>query len=221
MLKINLVLLLLLGVFISGCASKQPDYPVYIGEKINRIAILPPQRIGEDKPGTITCTLSEKDFDADVTTKDQGRIINDMLLKALKDDKRFFEVSDSRCYSYFGSIIRENVKSTHLRIIQEMGKELNAEAVLYTRLFRFVEREGGSYGANKPASVALSIHLIRVSDGSILWRYTFDETQKALTDNILDLDLYRKAGFKWLSATELAAYGIANSVDNLNRFLPK
>lgn len=221
MLKINFFLALLLVVFIAGCASKQPDYPVYSGDKINRIAIIPPQRIGEDKVGTITCTLSEKDFDAEATTKEQGRMINDMLLKAFKDDKRFFEVSEGNCYSYVNSIIRENVKSSHIRIIQEMGRELNVEAILYTRLFRFVEREGGSYGANKPASVALSMHLIRVSDGAILWRNTFDETQKAITDNILNLDLYRKAGIKWLSASELAAYGIANAVEDLNRFLPK
>jgi len=221
MLKINIILLLLFCSFISGCASKQPDYPVYTGEKINKIAILPPQRTGEDKVGSITCTLSERDFDAEPTTKEQGRIINDMLVRAVKEDKRYFEVSDSKCYSYFNAIISENIKSTHIRIIQEMGRELNADAILYSRLFRFVEREGGSYGANKPASVALSIHLIRVSDGAILWRNTFDETQKALTDNILDISLYKKAGIKWLSASELAAYGIANAIDDLNRYLPK
>jgi ABC-type uncharacterized transport system auxiliary subunit len=221
MLKINLILLLLFCSFISGCASKHPDNSVYSGEKINKIAILPPQRIGEDKVGTITCTLSERDFDAEPTTKENGRLINDMLIKALKDDKRYFEVSDSKCYAYFNAIIQNNVKSSHIKIIQEIGKELNADAILYTRLFRFIEKEGGSYGATKPSSVALSIHLIRVSDGSLLWHKTFDETQKALTDNILDISLYKQAGLKWLSASELAAYGIANAVDDLNRFLPK
>ncbi len=54
-------------------------------------------------------------------------------------------------------------------------------------LFRFEERIGSSLGVEKPASVAFDLHLFRLRDGVRVWDGKFDETQKPLFDNLLQI----------------------------------
>ena len=42
-------------------------------------------------------------------------------------------------------------------------------------VYRFRERKGVSYTVEQPASVAFEIHLLRVSDGALVWRGSFDK----------------------------------------------
>ncbi|MGZ3634670.1 MAG: hypothetical protein ACXWMO_02035, partial [Syntrophales bacterium] len=52
------------------------------------------------------------------------------------------------------------------------------------------------------------IHLIRVSDGVIVWRGIFDKTQISLMENLLQIASFIKEGGKWVTAKELAAEGM-------------
>lgn len=216
-----LLFFIVIPLLISSCANKIADKRVYKGEPLQKIAILPVQRLSEDKVGTINCPITDRYFDAYPTNQENANTLNKLIAKYLSHDPRFFTVSNEKCYLYFNAIINENIKSNHINIIKEIGKEVNADAVLYSRLYRVIEREGGSYGATKPASVAFSMHLIRIPDGEIIWKYTFDETQKSVLDNILDLDLYRKTGIKWLTSEELMEYGVSLSIQELFSFIPK
>jgi len=91
---------------------------------------------------------------------------------------------------------------------------------LYGKLYRFRERIGTPYAAKTPASVAFSLILVRVADGAVLWRYSFDKTQEALTSNLLDWRFYKKQGMRWVSAEELAFYGLEQAVKELEQMLP-
>ncbi|MBW2097245.1 MAG: hypothetical protein JRG77_00265 [Deltaproteobacteria bacterium] len=118
------------------------------------------------------------------------------------------------------SMLAADIKASRLRLIQAFGKELKVDAVLYGKLFRFEDRIGGEYAVKSPASVGFTLQIIRVSDGAILWRNTFDETQQSLMENILKAGLYRKTGMRWLTAAELANYGINQAVGELKNLLP-
>lgn len=220
-MRIYGILVLIISILITSCATKTIEKKVYKGEPLEKIAILPVQRQSEDKVGVVNCPITDRYFDASPTTQENANTLNKLISKYLSHDPRFFTVSNEKCYLYFNAIINENIKSSHLKIIKEIGKEVNADAVLYSRLYRVIEREGGSYGATRPASVAFSMHLIRISDGEILWKYTFDETQKSVLDNILDLELYRKTGIKWLTSEELMDYGVSLSIQNLLSFIQR
>ncbi|NIM98574.1 MAG: hypothetical protein GTO24_10985 [candidate division Zixibacteria bacterium] len=63
-------------------------------------------------------------------------------------------------------------------------------------------------GAESPASVAFAVYLIDVASGKLLWTGKFSETQRTLSDNVLDTWAFVKKGAKWLSADELASYGV-------------
>lgn len=96
-----------------------------------------------------------------------------------------------------------------------LGRELNADFVMVAHLFRFEQRVGSSIGVEKPASVAFDLHLIRIRDGARVWDGTFDETQKALFDNLLRAGSFFKEGAKWVTAEELSAVGMDKVLKNL------
>ncbi|NIA08384.1 MAG: hypothetical protein GWP10_01075, partial [Nitrospiraceae bacterium] len=107
-----------------------------------------------------------------------------------------------------------------LHLIQAFGRELKADAVLYGKLFRYEDRIGKKYGVKRPASVAFTLYLISVKDGAVLWHTTFDETQQPLMENLFKAKLYKKSGMHWLTARELANYGLTEATNELKDLLP-
>jgi hypothetical protein len=75
-------------------------------------------------------------------------------------------------------------------------------------VWRYRERVRDEWESQKGASVAFEIYLIEVPSGKTVWRAKFDETQRSLTDNVLGAKLLLKKGAKWISADELARYGV-------------
>ena len=63
-------------------------------------------------------------------------------------------------------------------------------------------------GVESPASVAFAVGLIDVASGKMLWEATFDKTQRSLSEDIRDAPAFFKEGAKWLTAKELARYGV-------------
>jgi len=77
-------------------------------------------------------------------------------------------------------------------------------------VWRYEERGGGPAGSFSPASVAFAVYLIDVTSGRMVWNGSFNETQRSLSDNVLDTWAFMKKGAKWLSAAELARYGVGD-----------
>lgn len=89
----------------------------------------------------------------------------------------------------------------------ESGRVLNVDGVLVCFLYRYSERVGSRYAAQEPASVAFDIYLLRTADGRIMWTGRFDETQRALSENLLEINKFMKRK-GWISAADLAAAGL-------------
>jgi hypothetical protein len=106
------------------------------------------------------------------------------------------------------SLLPEN-EMTQTALLRSIYKELKCNAVLVTSLSRYVQRVGGDYGVDSPASVAFSMKLFDTSDGSLIWSATFDETQQSFMSNIMSAHKY---GLKWLTAEELATLGIEEKI---------
>jgi hypothetical protein len=95
-----------------------------------------------------------------------------------------------------------------LRSAIQLGKELNVDFIFVGFLFRFEERIGSRIGADKPASVSFDVHLLRVKDGKRVWDGKFDETQQALSENLLKIGSFVRRGGAWLKAEELSSVGM-------------
>lgn len=89
----------------------------------------------------------------------------------------------------------------------------DAHAFLFGCIFRFEERKGSDYAAAEPASVAFDLHLVDARTGDVIWCDTFDATQQALSENLLNINLFINRKGRWVTAAELAAEGLDTMLD--------
>ncbi len=87
------------------------------------------------------------------------------------------------------------------------AREFGASAVLLGKVYRYREREGQAYGAQRPASVGYEMTLFEAPGGRRLWTSRFDETQQPITANVFNVQRYPGGGRRWLTAAELARWG--------------
>jgi curli production assembly/transport component CsgG len=85
-----------------------------------------------------------------------------------------------------------------------IGEGLGVDAVLAGNVFRYDERHGGAYGAERPAAVTLDVHLIHARTGELLWSASYSETQQTLTENAGGIGTFVQRGARFLSANQLA-----------------
>ena len=95
---------------------------------------------------------------------------------------------------------------------KRFGRETMASHVLTGTVWRYRERVGSPMTAEKSAAVGFSVILVRTRDGAIVWNQHFDKTQTSLTDNLLDAPIFVTKGMKWLSAEELASFGVEKTL---------
>ncbi len=101
--------------------------------------------------------------------------------------------------------------------MKKVGDELEADGIMLGYVYRYRERKGYAYSAEKPASVAFEIHLIRVSDGAVVWKGIFDKTQTSLMEDMLQISSFLKERGRWVTAKELTAEGM----DEVLREIPQ
>ncbi|MFN3534941.1 MAG: hypothetical protein ACK4WB_06075, partial [Desulfatiglandales bacterium] len=76
-------------------------------------------------------------------------------------------------------------------------------------------REGSDFAVSSPASVSFDLHLIDVSRGEVVSRYTVDIEQKSLSENLLGVRRLKNSGFRWARASALAKQGAAEALEHL------
>ena len=116
----------------------------------------------------------------------------------------FEEKSYAKLLTDFDKLTDEMPGGNRLSLIQKIGRKYDSDAVLICNISRYVERIGKKYAIESPASVAFDCKLIEVETGRAACFFNFDETQQALTDNLLAASLR----LKWLTADELLNEGL-------------
>src|SRR4030042_4181430 len=122
--------------------------------------------------GAFTNPLSGSIVVAEPVPLDIIQKMNDILCEKLATEKDYELVSRKQAMGVYSSIgaSDENVGMPALKIMQEVGKTFNADAVLAGYIYRWRERVGKDYAAESPASVCFDLQLIRPHAGVIIWR---------------------------------------------------
>ncbi|MBW2117577.1 MAG: hypothetical protein JRH09_06595 [Deltaproteobacteria bacterium] len=177
--------------------------------KVVVVGFLPAMQQG-DKADVVRDPISGSVFMAEPVPKGVAQHMTDVLFNRLVDDQRFGLVSPGQARGVFSKLVDSdrNVGMTPVRVAQAVGRSFSADAVLGGYLYRWREREGGDYAVKRPASVAFNLHLIRPSDGAILWKSKYDKTQRSLSENLFDLSTFVKGGGRWMTAEKLAMIGL-------------
>lgn len=197
--------LLPLFFFISACTlgpgNFQSSHSTDLGERnIRRIAVLPLD------PVTVSGRVADREVSA---------ALSNFLYTAMASHPRWQIVSDREVFEVMPLVPRGSERTR----AKKLGELVYADAVISGRVLRYRERVGEEWGAKSPASVALILELWDARRGDLVWSGRFDETQKALSENIFSIGEFAQRGAKWLKAQELAHEGIKKAVSHLHQTL--
>jgi len=211
MLKIAPSLFLLLSVTCAGgCATtvKSRDYPALQegGAPIARIAVAPFEATGR----LAQARESDPGVPRSVATALVARYLSEALAARGID---VIPADDVARALAVGSVTRRPLVPR--AVAQVAAREFGADAVLLGAVSRFMERSGHATGTLRPAGVGFEVTLYTAPGAQKLWSAVFDETQKALSENVLSTYRYPGGGMRWLTAEELARWGAKETAEKL------
>lgn len=93
--------------------------------------------------------------------------------------------------------------------------EFGATAIMIGQVSRYRERQGEKYGSTGAASVAFTVSIYTTDPVQRVWTSKFDETQRALSEHIVNARRYPGGGMRWLTAAELAQWGADSAIATL------
>ena len=93
-----------------------------------------------------------------------------------------------------------------------VARSFGATSALSGVVTRYRERVGSDRGARVPASVGFRLTLRTAPGGSRLWLGDFDHTQHPLSERPFQAARLPGGGTRWLSAEELARFGVEQTV---------
>lgn len=209
--------------FFSGCHYREGVYTeIQQGGKVvfERMAVLPFQRMDPEDTSikAIRCPLCGSIQRSEKLPQDAEKVIEEIFANRLKDRNKFQLIPPDRAGAFFDRIAAESLTLTLPDVIKKVGAELETEAVIVGYVYRYRERKGYPYSVEQPASATFEIHLVRTSDGAIVWKGTFDRTQQSLMENMFQIDSFFKGHGQWVTAKELAAEGIDELLENFPGF---
>ena len=208
-MKKNLIIILV--IFFAGCAgvSKKETKNIIKG----KIAIAP-----FEHP-----TLSH-DVLSGYIVKDSGKIDRDVLKKLTNillsrvSARQGIEIIGPNFVNQCKELVVLKENKTYLNPVEkwiEIGKCIPSDYLIVPQLFIFKPRVGGEWGAYESARVMFSLNLIDIKHGRLIRSYLYNEKQKPLSEDILEINKFIKRGGKWVSAYELAEEGIIQGIKEL------
>jgi len=175
-----------------------------------RIAVMPfikgknPETVEE----TITCPYSSLCFDEQSMKAGADTTLTRMLQAMLDREFGGRVVALAQAAAAFEILKIDHVKDTPKTVLLNLGNSLNADYMMAGSVWRYSERVGTSFSVEKPASVAFVVYLVDMKTKKVIWQGSYDETQQALTENLFNVKDFFKQGAQWLTAEELARFGM-------------
>ncbi len=201
-------LLILLTFFLYSCAKDQPAYLTPRQLESLKVVLVWPADIYCEPPSPIPFYCPVRNIIPGEISPSAKEVMGGLLrtsLEKFSDRHHFIFLDEGTAELLLEKVLEQKVQSPELavRMIADFAK---ARSILYLRIYRFKERVGRGIGVSEPASVAFALFLYDGQTGRLLWHDVFDETQKPLSENILNFSLYKS--IKWLTAEELAKNGL-------------
>jgi hypothetical protein len=201
--------IVLLGtIFLFSCAAPSASVSLSgTGGLYKRIAVLPFTQV---KPEDTMDQLVPRDISGnrDLSAESAENVVESLFLAKLAENKKIEIIPVDQVEGAYRQITTESISAKDADLIRKLGKELRADAIVVGYVYRYQERVGTPYGAEKPASVAFELQLIDVKEGSRSWKATFDKTQYSLMENLFNFRFFVKEKGRWLTARELAEEGV-------------
>jgi len=161
-----------------------------------------------DKGESLNCPICDLYFRSENIKDGADRAITSYVQEVLERRYKDKVISLEEVSRLYQEIPRDDTKDTPRSLAQKAGEALGADLMIVGTVWRYRDRVRDPMGPERGASVAFDMYLIEVSSGRTVWKAKFDETQRPLTEDIRGAKVLIKKGAKWLSADELASYGV-------------
>jgi len=199
-----------------SCAAPQREIPPREALKgVDTILVMPFQNLHavySDKIA-IDCVVCNRRHVIEEVPVGTAEFMTGHLRKLLMSDTDFrfvFHEQTEEMPTYLP--VDKNGAVNMAELVVVTGGTNGVDAILLGYIFHFKERVGTSYSVESPASISFSLFLVRVEDGQIVWRGSFEETQQALSENILKIGAFIKRKARWITAREMATEGLENLI---------
>ena len=187
----------------------------------------PPMPLANLKIGTAFFTQPSEPSDmlAGYVMEDVPRIdekhlneLDNILAEVLsKESNNTFLGNESalHCSKTVGAREGNTNNQAALRTWSAIGRCMKVDLLVVPQMLEFRERAGGELGVNQPARIVMDVFLVDVRNETLIGRSRFEETQTALTTNLLEADKFFQRGGKWISGNQLAREGMVKAVKEL------
>ena len=208
-------------LMLGSCSSTRAIHPESARQasNIKSILILPFHDVSRlyESNINVRCYLCGQVMTTGYVPDSAGPFLTSQLVSQMEKDQAYTILSSDGSLDMLSGMMSgpDNAAASYLNLYINTGKRAGADAVLIGHIFRFQERKGNRASVESPASVAFDLHLIHVDSGRIVWTGNFDQTQRPLSENLLELGSFIKRGASWVTAEELALGGLE---DILRRF---
>jgi hypothetical protein len=174
-----------------------------------RLAVAPFQMEPGQGKEIVRCRYCGNIMPGGTIQGDPSSVLTHVLWDFLKENGKGFDlISPGQVEGMYNIDLAKSFQKDPLAMMKSIGKQINADYLLWGTLSRYHERIGTSYGVQEPASVAFDLHLLRIKDGTLIWRVQYAKTQKSLSENLLDMENFLKQKMRWLTAEELSRLGL-------------
>ncbi|MFC1838502.1 hypothetical protein ACFL1N_02900 [Thermodesulfobacteriota bacterium] len=177
-------------------------------DNIKKIGVLPflKGRYGNEVRATLDANISNFNYKPEVISEEADRILTGIVHEEIKGKGVSDVVPLLEAVIAYDSISKEG--ETIRSLAKKVGETLKVDTMVVGYIWRYKRRVGSSVSASSPASVGFCVCLVDVSTGNVLWKGSYEETQRSLSENILNIKAFFKKGAKWLTAEDLARYGV-------------
>jgi hypothetical protein len=201
-----------------GCAGPETKVDLKKLSRVETILVRPFHHIDdiEVEPVIIDCKLCRQRHAFEPVATDDAVFLSTRLEELLNLDGTYQTIFDDQAklrsseFKY-DSLVQDDLST----IIRTEAVPRDVDAILLGYIFRFRERVGKSYAIESPASVALSLFLVSLDDGQVIWHSHYEETQEALFSNLLTFGKFIKRKARWVTARELATEALEDMLATL------
>ena len=208
--RIALGLAVICFVPVLGFGQTESEESEEITIRVKRIAVAPffKGKYGSDLSEALRCPLCDLTMDVQSLSLGAPRVLTSYVHGEL--EKRYgakvARLGDSlRAYD---QIPKDEGKDTLLDIARRLGRRLETNLVVLGTVWRYRDKFRSDTGRIGPAAVSFAVYLVDVAEGRLRWHESFSQTQQSLFENLLSAKSFFDKGAKWLTADELAFYGV-------------
>jgi hypothetical protein len=201
------------GLMVDGYLTNRAAAQSQVGAiniQWEKIGVMPffKGRRSADTGEILICPICELSFKSENIKDGADRAITSYVQEALERRYRDKVIVFDEVSRVYQEIPRDDTKDTPRSLAQKAGEALGADLMIAGTVWRYRNRVRDPMGPGRGASVAFDMYLIEVSGAKMVWKKRFDETQWPLTEDIRGAKKLIKKGARWLSADELARYGV-------------